>query len=124
MKTLLLLLLPLSMSAQLTLTDQQVKFNYEKIELGRLYRDRSVECETEFDNLIREIGTLKDSIHARNVENASIRLENRGLVEESNKLSYDSGVLNEKISESKKFWKNWLLWVSAIGGFYLGTQIK
>jgi len=124
MKTLLLILLPLSMSAQLTLTNEQVKFNYEKIELGRMYRDRNKECETEFDKLIREIGVLRDSIHARNAENASIRSENRGLVDEGNKLAYDSGVLNEKISESKKFWKNWLLWVSAIGGFYLGTQIK
>ena len=124
MKTLIIILLPLSMSAQLTLTNEQVKFNYEKIELGRMYRDRGVECETEFDNLIREIGKLRDSIHARNVENASIRSENRGLVDESNKLSYDSGVLNEKIKEAGAWWNKWYTYAVAAVSFYLGTQIK
>lgn len=113
----LLLLIPFLSTAQIQLSQEQVKFNYEKIALGREYKYRFIECQAFINELNTDISILQDSVNARNAENAKLRIDNNLNIGRISELSETIGK-REKWFNSKVFW----LSVGLIGGVYLARN--
>lgn len=124
MKVLIKLLLPLSMIAQQprTFTPEMRLYNFEKIQFGREYKYRYLECRDLFNEQQLRVEALADSARVRDSRNKELQSINNGLLEEAYKLQYDLGQLK---SEQKWYRKPWLWFVvGVVGGGWIVSEIK